>query len=1320
MTRKISCRKHKEQLQRLCGAVSARSAYCAEALEGRVFLSATLFHTDVVHGLSLNRPTGLSPASSNSPGGLTPAQMRKAYGVDVTKFGNIVADGSGQTIAIVDAFDDPNIASDLAAFDTAFGLQAPPAFTKLNQGGGATPPASAAKFPAADAWAVEISLDVEWAHVMAPNASIVLVEANSTSSLDLYAAVDTARRLPGVTTVSMSFAGDESSGNSTYDLHFTTPIGHVGVTFLAASGDWGSKSKSNANLTTVEYPAASPNVVGVGGTHLNVDALGAYTSESAWSGSGGGTSLYAPQPAYQNGVVTQTATKRAVPDVSIDADPGSGVPVYDSYDFGSANPWATYGGTSLSSPMWAGIVALVDQGRVINGLQPLDGPSQTLPKLYSLPATDFHDITSGSNGFAAGPGYDLVTGRGSPIVSLLASDLTANPAGPIIGSLTVTPAAVAMDRPIVLTAGNVVDSAGTVTSVKFYRESNNTWDLQQGSDTLLGTGTQNGSTWTLGGVSTGGLAAGTYSFYALATDSNGHNSSAPLASLNLLNSAARGVETRANTYTASAQRNPSVAMDAAGDYVVTWASYKQDGNGTGIFAQRYNNTGVTLGGEFQVNTYTTSAQITPTVAMDAAGDFVIAWASNGQDGDSYGIYAKRYNAAGVVQGTEFHASTFSTGQQFRPAAAMDVNGNFVITWSSQNQDGSGYGVFAQRFQTNGASAGAEFRVNSSTANNQFSSTVAMDSNGDFVVAWQSYGQDTSGYGIYAQRYNSAGVKQGSEIAANVVTTGNQVNASVAIDAAGDFAISWSSAGEDGSGYGIYARRYSSAGVALSNDIQVNTTTADQQRFSKIAMDSAGDFAVTWESTNQDGSFDGIFAQRFRSNGALQSGEFQVNTYFAQQQTLPAIAMDASGDFVVAWSSFGQDGDDLGIYSQRYAGYKTPLTTGLGPVVVNKNSAPVTLTLTSAFSDAIDSPEALSYGLISNSNAGLVTATVDSVAGTLNITFAANQLGNAQLDVRATDTGGLSVDTIVNITVFPQWLATNSIATWDAASKTLTVNGASAIIADPGSDQPNIVAITPAAQLTVQPGGNGVPPLPVHLGNLNLQNGGAVVLASSPALMGTVLVVNGVVTINGGKIDLTDGAMIVTPPSGDPTSTLEAAVKLGRNGGLWNGAAGISSSTAQSDRAAHHTEISSVGIALNSSLLSRYSKFDDQPVGPDSVLLRYTIVGDVDLNGTVNDDDVTVLGLYYDGGAANTHHWSSGDLDFNGTVDDDDATLMGLYYNSSATAPAAAAPAFSAAAGANVDAGSSSVFAAQAVSVSNSDGWLNSVRTLHSRKRPFRV
>jgi hypothetical protein len=377
-----------------------------ESLEERDVPATIMLHPDdVLYN------DGPRPLASSGPSGMSPAQLKQAYGINNITFsgGTVSGTGAGETIAIVDAYDDPNIASDLHQFDVQFGLP-DPTFTKVNQSGGSTMPA------ANSGWAGEISIDVEWAHAIAPGAKILLVEANNASWTNLAAGVRYAASQPGVVAVSMSFGGGEFSSETTLDSTFTTPSGHAGVTFVASSGDSGAP---------VEFPAVSPNVLSVGGTSLTLNSSGGYGSESAWSGSGGGISAYETQPSYQKGVVTQSTTMRTNPDVSYDADPNTGVAVYDSFD--TSSPWVQYGGTSIAAPQWAAIIAIADQGRGLAGLGSLDGKSQTLPMLYGLPASDFHDVTSGTTDgspkYTASAGYDLATGRGTPIANLVVAGL---------------------------------------------------------------------------------------------------------------------------------------------------------------------------------------------------------------------------------------------------------------------------------------------------------------------------------------------------------------------------------------------------------------------------------------------------------------------------------------------------------------------------------------------------------------------------------------------------------------------------------------------------------------------------------------------------------------------------------------------------------------------------------------------------------------------------------------------------------------------------------------------------------------------------------
>jgi subtilase family serine protease len=318
-------------------------------------------------------------AASTDPSGLSPAQIRAAY--------NLPSTGGNGTIAIIDAYNDPTAQSDLNFFSNYFGL--PTAnFSKHTMSSG---------IPTDGGWALEMSLDIEWAHAVAPNATILLVEATSNSNSDLLAAVDYARGRSDVVAVSMSWGGPEYSSESSDDSHFTSSYG---ASFFASSGDTGG---------VVYWPAVSANVVGVGGTTLTFAGNGSVSSETAWSDSGGGPSAYVAEPSYQVAFgVTGTNGKRGVPDVSYDANVSSGVSVYDSTLYQGSRGWWTVGGTSAGAPQWAGIQSL--------GLSAKNNNFYVDAKSASYPSY-FRDITSGSNGYNAKVGYDLVTGLGSPLTT---------------------------------------------------------------------------------------------------------------------------------------------------------------------------------------------------------------------------------------------------------------------------------------------------------------------------------------------------------------------------------------------------------------------------------------------------------------------------------------------------------------------------------------------------------------------------------------------------------------------------------------------------------------------------------------------------------------------------------------------------------------------------------------------------------------------------------------------------------------------------------------------------------------------------------------
>ena len=366
--------------------------------------------------------------SQPSPAWFTPAQIRHAYGFDQLP---ATVNGKGQTIAIVDAFGDryasitaitnvihhkdvitystniiDSTESDWTTFCNQFGLAASGLTVVYPQGQGNVN----------TNWALETALDIQWAHAIAPGANILLVIARDSSPSNMYAAVDYAVGA-GANVVSMSFGGGESTNEFAYDAHFN----HPGVAFVAASGDAGESSG-------VWYPAASPYVLSVGGTQLT-NFNGAW-SESTWSGSGGGVSLYEPMPSFQSGWQQfPTGNRRSVPDVCYQGGPNPGVAVYVSAYSG----WIEVYGTSVGAPQWAALVALANSASTSGVLANASAAIYSIAGSGLIPPninpSYMFDMTSGSNGSdpddSSIPGYDFVTGLGSPAANNLVPALSA-------------------------------------------------------------------------------------------------------------------------------------------------------------------------------------------------------------------------------------------------------------------------------------------------------------------------------------------------------------------------------------------------------------------------------------------------------------------------------------------------------------------------------------------------------------------------------------------------------------------------------------------------------------------------------------------------------------------------------------------------------------------------------------------------------------------------------------------------------------------------------------------------------------------------------
>jgi hypothetical protein len=294
-------------------------------------------------------------------------------------------------------------------------------------------------------------------------------------------------------------------------------------------------------------------------------------------------------------------------------------------------------------------------------------------------------------------------------------------------------------------------------------------------------------------------------------------------------------------------------------------------------ARLYDAAGAPSTGEVTASSTTNGNQDDAHVAVGRDGRFVAVWES--PDGTGDGIFGQRFDAAGGPSGAEFRVNTFLLGAEYAPFAAMLSSGGFVVTWSSlaypgPAPDGSNGAVMARLFDATGAPRGDEFVVNTYTPGYQGFGYIASGANGTFVIAWQSRSLADSGYDVFAQRYDDTGNPLGGEFRVNDATAGNQFSYPVAMADDGRFVVAW--LGPDGDENGVFGRRFASSGAPDGGDFQVNTYTTGNQALATVAAGSGLDFVVTWYSVGQDGDGRGIFGQRFDAGGAPRGGEFAVS------------------------------------------------------------------------------------------------------------------------------------------------------------------------------------------------------------------------------------------------------------------------------------------------------------------------------------------------------------------------------------------------------------------------------------------------------------
>jgi parallel beta-helix repeat protein len=377
-----------------------------------------------------------------------------------------------------------------------------------------------------------------------------------------------------------------------------------------------------------------------------------------------------------------------------------------------------------------------------------------------------------------------------------------------------------------------------------------------------------------------------------------------------------------NTRTEYKQPIPAVSSLLNGGFVAIWQSEYQDGMDWGIYGQRYDADGNPIGAEFRVNTTTQDSQDHPEVTSLADGSFVVVWQSRDFGGTEYDIFAQRFDSNGVPIGTEFLVNTLTANWQENAKITGLSDGGFVVTWNSRQQDtedpdGQTNGIFARRYNASGSPVGSEFQINTSAAQSQGAPAIASLQNGGFVVTWHALGQDGDEFGIYGQRYNASGTPSGSEFQINSYTTSSQNTPSVATLTDGSFIVTWNSYGQDGSGYGIVARRYDATGVALGGEFLVNNSTTATQKNPSVTALSDGGFAITWRSQSQFSGDYGVFSRRYDAAGNALGNEAQVSSFTSQDQARAAVTGLASGGMAIVWHSLNPTGTDYRTYGQRF-------------------------------------------------------------------------------------------------------------------------------------------------------------------------------------------------------------------------------------------------------------------------------------------------------------------------------------------------------------------------------------------------------------------
>jgi serralysin len=385
----------------------------------------------------------------------------------------------------------------------------------------------------------------------------------------------------------------------------------------------------------------------------------------------------------------------------------------------------------------------------------------------------------------------------------------------------------------------------------------------------------------------------------------------------------------------------SVGQDGSGDGIYAQRYTAMPSGGPGMTPGPI----MAVGGEFLVNTSSADNQSFSSVAGLEDGGFVVTWQSNGQDGSSGGIYAQRFDATGMAAGGEQLINTTTSNHQAYPAISALVGGGYVVMWDSIGQDGAGQSIHGQRFAADGTPVGGEFRANSETSDDQKFAFVTPFPDGGFLAVWESTSQDGSGAGVYAQRYAADGSAVGAEFHVNTTTSDAQQDASATAFDDGSFVVTWQSFDQDGSSYGVYGQRFAADATPVGAEFQVNTFTSGQQSYAWVSPLADGGFLVSWSSDGQDGSGHGVYGQRFAADGTRAGNEFRVNEWTAGEQVAvtgtgaQTAATLLDGRVVQVWAGFGAEEISYRLIDIPAPNRAPTSVTLEGPVMVMENSMP---------------------------------------------------------------------------------------------------------------------------------------------------------------------------------------------------------------------------------------------------------------------------------------------------------------------------------------------------------------------------------------------